>query len=100
MTRQKHLKDRIRARMDKTGERYTVARRHVLAKATPSAATGPAGFHLPGNVPATTALRVLLKAASVRPDGVDDLSESLLFGIAGGGGAGVVAIRYEKEDFS
>ena len=100
MTRQKHLKDRIRARMDKTGERYTVARRHVLAKAAPPAATGPTGFHLPGNVPATTALRVLLKAANVRPDGVDDLNEAMLFGIAGGVGAGVFAFRYEKEDFS
>lgn len=100
MTRQKHLKDRIRARMSKTGERYTVARRHVLAKAAPPAVTGPAGFHLPGNVPATTALRVLLKAANVRPDGVDGISEAMLFGIAGGVGAGVFAFRYEKEDFS
>jgi len=100
MTQQKHLKDRIRARMDKTGERYTVARRHVLAKAGPPAATGPAGFHLPGNVPATTALRVLLNAANVQPDGVDGLSEALLFGLAGGVGAGVFAFRYEKEDFS
>ena len=35
MTRQKHLKDHVRARMQKTGQRYTVARRHILAKATP-----------------------------------------------------------------
>ena len=51
MTRQKHLKDRIRARMQKTGESYTVARRHILAKATPLTTTGPERFHLPGNVP-------------------------------------------------
>ena len=36
MTDQKALKRRVRARMEKTGERYTAARRHVLVKtATP-----------------------------------------------------------------
>ncbi len=101
MTKQKRLKDLIRARMQKTGERYTAARRHVLAQALPAATDGPERFHLPGNVPATTALRVLLSAANVRPTGgVESLSEALLFGIAGGVGAGVFAFRYEKEDFS
>lgn len=101
MTRQKHLKDRIRARMQKTGERYTVARRHVLAKVSPPQISGPERFHLPGNVPATTALRVLLFAAKVRPSiGPEALSEAMLFGIAGGVGAGVFSFHYEKEDFS
>jgi hypothetical protein len=31
MTRQKHLKRRVRSRMEKTGERYTAARRQVAA---------------------------------------------------------------------
>jgi hypothetical protein len=31
MTEQKNLKRRVRARMEKTGERYTAARRHVVA---------------------------------------------------------------------
>ncbi|HEY7452483.1 MAG TPA: hypothetical protein VIA02_08210 [Candidatus Limnocylindria bacterium] len=35
MTEQKALKRRVRARMSKTGERYTAARRHVLAKDGP-----------------------------------------------------------------
>ncbi|HEY7738155.1 MAG TPA: hypothetical protein VIC63_03880 [Candidatus Limnocylindria bacterium] len=40
MTDQKALKRRVRARMTKTGERYTAARRQVLAKsATPEPAT-------------------------------------------------------------
>ena len=30
MTEQKNLKRRVRARMEKTGERYTAARRHVV----------------------------------------------------------------------
>lgn len=48
MTRERTLKTTIRARMAKTGERYTAARRHVLAASTPgetaaraAAAAGP-----------------------------------------------------------
>ena len=96
MTSQKHLKARIRTRMQKTGERYTVARRQVVAKATQPQATGPERFHLPGNIPATTALRVLLAAAAESPP----MSEAMLLGIAGGVGAGVFSFRYEQEDFS
>ncbi|HEY0639295.1 MAG TPA: BtrH N-terminal domain-containing protein, partial [Pseudonocardiaceae bacterium] len=39
MTTHKHLKERIRARMARTGERYTAARRHVLG----AEAAGPGG---------------------------------------------------------
>lgn len=35
MTESKHLKRRVRERMAKTGERYTAARAHVVAKAAP-----------------------------------------------------------------
>ena len=35
MTKQKSFKDRVRARMDKTSESYTTARRQLLAKAAP-----------------------------------------------------------------
>jgi hypothetical protein len=38
VTEQKALKRRVRARMSKTGERYTAARRQVLAKAEPTSA--------------------------------------------------------------
>jgi hypothetical protein len=34
MTRNKSFKGRVRARMDKTGERYATARRQLVAKAT------------------------------------------------------------------
>ena len=37
MTEQKSLKRRVRSRMEKTGERYTAARAHVLAAAEPPA---------------------------------------------------------------
>jgi uncharacterized protein YndB with AHSA1/START domain len=36
MTRQKPFKSRVRARMDKTGERYTAARRQLLDRPTPT----------------------------------------------------------------
>ena len=37
MTQQKALKRRVRARMARTGERYTAARTHLVAKAAPAA---------------------------------------------------------------
>ncbi len=50
--------------------------------------------HLSGRLPATTALRILLRQAGV------DLSEPLLFVLAGGIGAGVFSFIYEKEDLA
>jgi hypothetical protein len=41
MTRQKSFKRIVRARMEKTGESYTAARRSLLAAAGPKAAAGP-----------------------------------------------------------
>ena len=43
MTRQKSFKQRIRARMEKTGESYTAARRQLVARAERSATTQDAG---------------------------------------------------------
>jgi hypothetical protein len=42
MTKQKSFKGRVRARMDKTSERYTTARRQLLAKAAEAEAEAPA----------------------------------------------------------
>lgn len=105
MTRQKHLKQLVRARMEKTGERYATARRHVI-RDTPGQPNGQssartAGAHLTGNVPATTALRVLLTAAGVRaPHTNEPFTEAMLFGVAGGIGIGVFSFLYEKQDFA
>ena len=41
MTTQKTLKRRVRARMDKTGERYTAARRNVRSEHAPPEAPAP-----------------------------------------------------------
>lgn len=93
MTAQKHLKQLVRARMAQTGERYAAARRQIIREARPDPVDPAARSHLPGNIPATTALRVLLQhAAAPAP------SEALLFGIAGGIGLGVFAFFYERED--
>src|SRR5579871_6577214 len=90
MTVRKHLKQLVRARMQKTGESYSTARRHVIAKVA-QASTDPAlRWHFPGNNPATTALRVLLAHAGMRdPHTGEPFSEAMLFGLAGGAGVGV-----------
>lgn len=110
MTLHKNLKRRVRARMEKTGERYSAARRNVLAQSPSPGGTAsraitqhrdPADFHFPGCVPAATALRVLLAAAAVKaPHTQEPFSEAMVSGIAGGLGAGVFAFHYAKEDFS
>lgn len=99
MTSHKHLKQLVRARMSRTGERYAAARRQILAQAELTR-TGPASAHLPGNVPATTALRVLLRHAKVTGAGGQPLSEALTLVLAGGIGAGTFAFYYAKEDWA
>jgi hypothetical protein len=99
MTAHKHLKQLIRARMDKTGERYAAARRHVIRAAEHEQGDPATRWHFPGTVPATTALRILLAHAGARaPRTGVPFSETMLFGIAGGIGIGVFSFYYEKED--
>lgn len=100
MTRQKHLKQLVRARMDKTGESFATARRHVVHQ-TPDQPVSLPFIHYPGVIPGATALRVLSANAGVtNPLTGRPITEAMAFGIAGGIGAGVFAFRYEKEDFS
>ncbi len=94
MTQRKHFKRLVRDRMRKTGESYATARRHVVEGA--SDAAGAHDPHLPGTNPATAALRVLLAGGSR----TEAPTEAMVFGVAGGIGAGVFAFRYEKENFS
>lgn len=99
MTAQKHLKQLVRARMQKTGESYAAARRQIVRQAEPTLAASATRWHMPGNVPATTALRVLLAHAGVyAPHTGAPFSEALLFGIAGGIGIGVFSFYYKQED--
>ncbi len=89
MTEHKKLKQRIRARMDHTGESYTTARRHVVGLEE-SAGTG-AGTH-----PDTAALsRILADSGVTGPMG--PLSEGLVIGIGGGLGAGYILWEFSSE---
>jgi hypothetical protein len=101
VTEHKHLKQLVRTRMGKTGESYTTARRQIIRQvAQPSDSTGTP-HHFPGSIPAAAALRALLSQAGIRnPRTGAPLSEAMVFGIAGGIGAGVFAFYYAKEDFS
>src|SRR5262245_7893204 len=101
MTAHKHLKEIVRARMRKTGESYTTARRHIVRQVEVLRDPSPARWHLPGNIPATTALRVLLTAVGVRdPRDQKPISEAMLFGICGGIGMGIASFYYDKWNFS
>lgn len=101
MTVRKHFKQLVRERMHKTGESYSTARRHVIRAAPQKPADSALAWHFPGNVPATTALRVLLAHRGVvDPHTKAPFSEAMVFGIAGGIGVGVAAFHYAKENFS
>lgn len=101
MTERKHFKRLVRARMEKTGEGYSTARRQVIRQDDPTTASTPQFHHFPGNTPGPTALRALLAGAGVRaPHTKAPFSEAMVFGIAGGIGAGVFAFHYAKENFS
>ncbi len=105
MTQHKHLKQIIRTRMEKTGERYAAARRNVMMSSAaavppPPASAGPATYFT-GSVAATTALRTLVTAAGLLdPRTGRAFTEAMLFGIAGGIGAGVFSFVYEKDNFA
>jgi hypothetical protein len=101
MTARKHLKQRIRARMEKTGERYATARRQIIRGLEQEHSTASTRWHLPGNIPATTALRTLFGHTGVlAPHTHAPFSEAMLFGIAGGIGMGVFSFFYQKEDIA
>jgi hypothetical protein len=96
MTSQKQLKNRIRARMSRTGESYTTARRHVAG--APPAPVTVAGYRLRGGQhPDSAALANVLAHHGVRCAGAE-LSEALLFGVAGGPGAGYILWEFAHDD--
>lgn len=90
MTTDKRFKHRVRGRMAATGERYTAARRALLAADATDAPLG--GVH-----PETAGLRALLAAAGARdPRTGRPLSEALLLLVGGGLGMGVFAFHYPE----
>ena len=94
MTAHKHLKERIRARMARTGESYTTARRHVLN------ALPPAEYQLLGGVhPDTHAIAgVLANRGLLAPHTGQPLSEAMVLGAGGGLGAGYILWEFKAHD--
>lgn len=97
MTTDKRRKARIRARMARTGERYTTARRHTIG--IPTQAQRDLTYALRGGQdPDSAALASVLTHHGVTaPDG-DRLSEALLFGVAGGLGAGYILWEFAHHN--
>jgi Domain of unknown function (DUF4872)/Butirosin biosynthesis protein H, N-terminal len=93
MTARKHLKERIRARMAKTGESYSSARRHVLN------AIPPDDYELRGGVhPETASIAgVLANRGLLAPHTGQPLSEAMVLGVGGGLGAGYILWEFQEH---
>ncbi|MFP5372815.1 MAG: BtrH N-terminal domain-containing protein, partial [Actinomycetes bacterium] len=98
MTTAKQLKARVRARMARTGERYAVARAHVVGGAVDPGPVVDAGWALRGGTdPDTAALaNVLAHRGVTGPDG--PLTEPLLLLVGGGLGAGYILWEFAHDD--
>src|SRR2546430_17620067 len=103
MTSQKHLKQLVRDRMARTGEAYTTARRHVLAKAArDSAPELPTGL-LPGydrfgggqHRLSTLLAHLLRQAGHVAPHPGRPYTQAMLAGLAGGNGLLYPGVEYQ-----
>lgn len=92
MTDKKHLKARIRARMAKTGERYTTARRHVVGPVEQPVTDH--GYALHGGTHPDSALIV----NALRHLGYEGLSEAMVLGIGGGLGAGYILWEFKEHN--
>lgn len=95
MTSRKQLKVRVRARMARTGESYSTALRHV---AGPAPETTVGGYRLRGGVhPESASVANVLAHHGVRSGGAE-LTEALVFGAAGGPGAGYILWEFAHDD--
>jgi hypothetical protein len=90
MTRRRSLKRRIRARMARTGESYTTARRHVINRL--EAESGHAGDH-PGSPAGVGSRRRPIWIAAVGLALVGAAVAAIIV-VAGGGGSKHTADRY------
>ncbi len=83
MSTQKKLKASVRARMDKTGETYMVARRHILNQLPSDEYVLRGGVH-----PETSSLANALANRGIsNPINNRPLSEAMVLGVGGGLGA-------------
>jgi hypothetical protein len=102
MTRNKQLKNRIRARMSKTGERYTTARLHLLHESgTPTSIdhVTDLGYTLRGGVAADpSAVTNTLANIGMRRTNGSPVSEPLIFAASGGIGAGYILWEFARHN--
>ncbi|WP_196467085.1 BtrH N-terminal domain-containing protein [Planomonospora sp. ID91781] len=89
MTSKKQLKIRIRARMAKTGESYTAARRHVVDRPEP-ATDGAWTFH-GGRHPGSAAISAVLANQGLA------VGEPMVFLAGGGIGAGYILWEFKHD---
>jgi Butirosin biosynthesis protein H, N-terminal/Domain of unknown function (DUF4872) len=94
VTAHKHLKERIRARMARTGESYTTARRHVLNALPPSEYQLLGGLHPDAHAIAG----VLANRGLLHPGTGQPLSEAMVLGVGGGLGAGYILWEFKAHD--
>jgi hypothetical protein len=104
MTEQKHLKKLVRERMSATGESYSTARRHVLAKAAraeaaplpagvlPNYDTFGAGYHRESALVA----HLLRQAGVTAPHTGEPYTEAMIGGLAGGIGFMYAVFEYKE----
>lgn len=92
MTRQQSFKERVRARMARTGERYTTARAHLLGMWNEPGGSGHS--FRPGLCRDTAAVRNALAAAGARLPGGEAIDEVLLTGLCGGTGFLYIVFEY------
>jgi hypothetical protein len=90
MTDRKHFKALVRERMRRTGERYTVARRHI--EAAP-------GWELRGGLAGETAAFANVLANLGVEAGGRPLSEAMILGAGGGLGAGYILWEFEAHGY-
>ena len=99
MTARKHLKQLVRDRMRKTGERYTVARRHVVDadSSSSSSLSSSSSWELRGGVHGDTAAlaNVLANLGVVAPHTGRPLTEAMVLGVGGGLGAGYILWEFD-----
>ncbi|MFE5670792.1 BtrH N-terminal domain-containing protein [Agromyces sp. NPDC056523] len=91
MTTRKHLKQLVRERMRKTGERYTVARRHI--------AESDSSWEFRGGLDGDTAAltNVLANLGVVAPHTGEPLTEAMVLGVGGGLGAGYILWEFDSH---
>ena len=105
MTQQRDFKTRVRERMQKTGERYTTARAHLLNKSTKTSSLLDSdypgilnGYDSFGGIQTDTAIvhNLCRQAGVVNPETGRPFSEAMINGLCGGPGFMYAVFEYKN----